>query len=69
MKPIKELLIIRMSALGDVAMTIPIIYLLAEQNPSISIRVLTRERFKGYSFLVLQTFLLLVATLGSQMVY
>ena len=50
MKPIKELLIIRMSALGDVAMTIPIIYLLAEQNPSISIRVLTRERFKGLFF-------------------
>ena len=50
MKPIKELLIIRMSALGDVAMTIPVIYLLAEQNPSISIRVLTRERFKGLFF-------------------
>lgn len=39
------LLIIRMSALGDVAMTIPVIYSLAMQYPQYRIKVLTRPLF------------------------
>lgn len=37
-----SLLIIRMSALGDVAMTIPVIYSLASQYPQLTVYVLTR---------------------------
>lgn len=50
MKPIKNLLLIRQSALGDVCMTIPVIYLLAEQYPDLTIKVLTRKRFRGLFF-------------------
>lgn len=39
------MLIIRLSALGDVAMTLPAIYSLAEQYPSLDIHVLTRPFF------------------------
>lgn len=41
----KRILIIRLSALGDVAMTIPAIYSLARQYPSLHIDVLTRPFF------------------------
>ncbi len=41
----KRLLIIRLSALGDVAMTIPAIYSLAVQYPDLRIDVLTRPFF------------------------
>ncbi|MCD8266519.1 MAG: glycosyltransferase family 9 protein [Prevotellaceae bacterium] len=40
-----SLLIIRMSALGDVAMTIPAIYSLARQYPSYRLKVLTQPFF------------------------
>lgn len=50
MKQIKNLLIIRQSALGDVCMTIPVIYQLAEQHPELTIKVLTRKRFRGLFF-------------------
>lgn len=50
MKQIKNLLIIRQSALGDVCMTIPIIYLLAEQYPELQIKVLTKKRFRNLFF-------------------
>lgn len=50
MKQIKNLLIIRQSALGDVCMTIPVIYQLAEQHPELTIKVLTRKRFRDCSF-------------------
>lgn len=39
----KHLLIIRFSALGDVAMTIPVIYACARQHPQLRITVLSRE--------------------------
>ncbi|MCR5312099.1 MAG: glycosyltransferase family 9 protein [Bacteroidaceae bacterium] len=40
-----RLLIIRFSAMGDVAMTVPVIHSLATQNSNIRITVLTRDRF------------------------
>ncbi len=45
MKKDKHILIIRLSALGDVAMTIPAIYSLARQYPELKIDVLTRPFF------------------------
>ena len=41
----KKMLIIRLSALGDVAMTIPVVYSLARQYPSLHIDVVTRPFF------------------------
>ena len=41
----KRVLIIRLSALGDVAMTIPVIYSVAKQNPQCQFYVLTRPFF------------------------
>ncbi len=41
----KHLLIIRLSALGDVAMTVPVIYSLARKYPDLTITVLTRKFF------------------------
>lgn len=38
-------LIVRISALGDVAMTIPAIYSFASQYPSVQIKILTHSRF------------------------
>jgi len=43
--PIKRLLIMRFSAMGDVAMTIPVLHALAKQNPDLRITMLTRRRF------------------------
>lgn len=39
----KRLLVIRFSAIGDVAMTIPVIYACAMDNPQLQITVLSRE--------------------------
>ena len=39
----KKLLVIRFSALGDIAMTVPVIYDLAVQYPDIEITILSRE--------------------------
>lgn len=44
----EKLLIIRFSAFGDVAMTVPVIDSLARQYPSLSITVLTQERCAGF---------------------
>lgn len=41
----KKLLAIRFSAMGDVAMTLPILYAAARQYPDIDFTLLTRERF------------------------
>ncbi len=43
----KKLLIIRFSALGDVAMSIPVVYSLAKQYPEQEITFLTRKNFEG----------------------
>ena len=40
-----HLLVIRLSALGDVAMTLPVLKLLLEQYPNLDITMLTRGRF------------------------
>ncbi|WP_455971843.1 glycosyltransferase family 9 protein [Bacteroides congonensis] len=45
MKKKKTILIIRTSALGDVAMCIPVIYSLAERYPDLDIKVLTQPFF------------------------
>ncbi len=42
----RKILIIRFSALGDVAMTIPVIYSLAKKFPTDEITVLSRESFR-----------------------
>lgn len=41
----KKLLVIRFSAMGDVAMTVPVIHSLATQHPDLRITVMTRGRF------------------------
>lgn len=41
----KNILILRFSALGDVAMTLPVIYSLARQYPDLQVTVLTRPFF------------------------
>ena len=41
------MLLIRFSALGDVAMTVPVVRAAAEQNPDISFDVLSQVRFEG----------------------
>ena len=42
----KKLLIIRFSALGDIAMTVPVVYDLATQYPDLEITMLSREMAK-----------------------
>src|SRR5690606_38669663 len=41
----KHILVIRLSAMGDVAMTVPVISALLEQYPNIKVTVLTRAFF------------------------
>jgi ADP-heptose:LPS heptosyltransferase len=41
----KHILVIRLSAMGDVAMVIPVLRALIEQNPQLKITVLTRQFF------------------------
>ena len=43
---IRKLLVIRFSALGDVAMTVPVVRALAQANPDTHITILTRERMQ-----------------------
>lgn len=42
----KKLLVVRFSAMGDLAMTIPVLYSLAEQYPNVDIFVLSRGGFE-----------------------
>ena len=44
-KSIKRLLVVRLSAMGDVAMTVPVLHALATQNAELRITMLTRSRF------------------------
>ena len=41
----KRLLVIRFSALGDVAMLVPVVRAAAEQNPDVAITMLSQQRF------------------------
>jgi ADP-heptose:LPS heptosyltransferase len=45
-KPTKHILVIRLSAMGDVAMTVPVLMAFTEQYPDVKLTVLTREIFK-----------------------
>jgi len=45
-KPTKHILVIRLSAMGDVAMTVPVLMAFTEQYPDVKLTVLTREFFK-----------------------
>ncbi len=47
-KPPKHILVIRFSAMGDVAMTIPVLRAFTEQYPEIKLTVLTRAFFKPF---------------------
>ena len=44
-RTIKRLLVIRFSAMGDAAMTVPVLYALATQHSDLRITMLTRNRF------------------------
>jgi ADP-heptose:LPS heptosyltransferase len=44
----KHILVIRLSAMGDVAMTVPVLRALIEQHPNVKITVLTRAFFKPF---------------------
>ena len=44
-KSIKRLLVMRFSAMGDAAMTVPVLHALATQHPDLRITMLTRSRF------------------------
>jgi len=46
MTPTKHILVIRLSAMGDVAMTIPVLLAIQEQYPELKISILTRAFFK-----------------------
>ncbi|PZD79094.1 glycosyltransferase family 9 protein [Mesonia sp. K7] len=46
MKPPKHILVIRLSAMGDVAMTIPVLQRFLQQYPEVKITVLTKPFFK-----------------------
>lgn len=45
-KPTKHILVIRLSAMGDVAMTVPVLMAFTEQYPDVKLTGLTREFFK-----------------------
>lgn len=45
-KEIRKLLVVRFSAMGDVAMTVPVLTQLARQNPQLRITMLTRRKFE-----------------------
>lgn len=44
----KHILVIRLSAMGDVAMTVPVLRALTQQHPEVIITVLTRTFFKPF---------------------
>ncbi|GAL62266.1 glycosyltransferase family 9 protein [Algibacter lectus] len=47
-KPKQHILVIRLSAMGDVAMTVPVLRALIKNHPDIKITVLTREFFAPF---------------------
>lgn len=47
-KQSKHILVIRLSAMGDVAMTVPVIRALIQQYPQVKVTVLTRAFFKPF---------------------
>jgi ADP-heptose:LPS heptosyltransferase len=49
-KPPKHILVIRLSAMGDVAMTVPVIRAFTKQYPNVRITVLTRSFLKPFFY-------------------
>ncbi len=47
-KPPKHILVIRLSAMGDVAITVPVLRAFTEQHPDVKITILTRKFFKPF---------------------
>lgn len=47
-KPLKHILAIRLSAMGDVAMTVPVLRAFTKQYPDVKITVLTRDFFTPF---------------------
>jgi ADP-heptose:LPS heptosyltransferase len=47
-KPIQHIAVIRLSAMGDVAMTVPVVRALVEQNPQFKITIVSRPFFKPF---------------------
>jgi ADP-heptose:LPS heptosyltransferase len=47
-KPTKKILAIRLSAMGDVAMTVPVLRALTQQYPEVKITFITRALFKPF---------------------
>ena len=47
-KPPKHILVIRLSAMGDVAMTVPVLRAFSEQYPNVKVTVLTRALFTPF---------------------
>ena len=54
-KPPKHILVIRLSAMGDVAMTVPVLRAFTQQYPDVKLTVLTRGLFTPF-FRDLKTF-------------
>ena len=48
LKPLNHILVIRLSAMGDVAMSVPVLRALTKQYPDTKITVLTRAFFKPF---------------------
>ena len=44
----KHILVIRLSAMGDVAMSVPVLHAFTQQHPNVKLTVLTREFFKPF---------------------
>lgn len=44
----KNILVIRLSAMGDVAMTVPVVRCLVQQNPNVKVTILSRSFFKAF---------------------
>lgn len=47
-KPTKNILVIRLSAMGDVAMTVPVLRALTQQHPELNVTLLTRAFFTPF---------------------
>ncbi len=47
-KPIKHIAVIRLSAMGDVAMTVPVILALVQQHPEVKITIVSRVFFRPF---------------------
>ena len=47
-KPIQHIAVMRLSSMGDVAMTVPVLRLFVNQNPTIKLTIVSRPFFKSF---------------------